>query len=236
MQKKMTEEKLREAVAGSISVAEVLKKLTMSITTNNYKSFHQNVRLYNIDTSHFRGQSHLLGKINNIKTTIPLEKILIENSTYLGIAKLKIRLIKEGLLKYECYGDDCGISTWKGKKISLQLDHINGIHNDHRIENLRLLCPNCHSQTETFCGRNIKETDESKQQKLCKCGAIKLKESETCRKCAATKREKINWPTDDDLLTMVKWQGYSGVAKKLGVSRTSIKKRIIHLPNYHTYQ
>ena len=69
--------------------------------------------------------------------------------------RLKNKLISEGLLKPECAW--CGITdTWNGKPITLQLDHINGINNDHRIENLRILCPNCHSQTETWCGRGKK--------------------------------------------------------------------------------
>ena len=60
-------------------------------------------------------------------------------------------LYKSGWKEYKC--EICGISEWQGKELSLQLDHINGINNDNRIENLRLLCPNCHSQTETFSGR-----------------------------------------------------------------------------------
>jgi len=67
--------------------------------------------------------------------------------------KLKKRLVKEGILEYNC--SSCGIGDeWNGKPITLQLDHINGVNNDHRLDNLRMLCPNCHSQTDTWCGRN----------------------------------------------------------------------------------
>lgn len=62
------------------------------------------------------------------------------------------RLLDEGILRDECY--ECGISRWLGTKLTLQLDHINGINDDNRIDNLRMLCPNCHSQTETFSGKN----------------------------------------------------------------------------------
>ena len=72
-----------------------------------------------------------------------MEEILIENSSYDNIASLKRRLLNEGYLEYKC--SECGISEWNGKPLSLHLDHINGKHNDHRIENLRFLCPNCHS-------------------------------------------------------------------------------------------
>lgn len=69
--------------------------------------------------------------------------------------KLKIRLLLENILEYKC--DVCKISEWNNVKITLQLDHKNGINNDHRLENLRLLCPNCHSQTETYAGKNKKK-------------------------------------------------------------------------------
>ena len=129
---KLTEEKLKIAITNSISISETLKKLDMSATTANYKSFHKAVKTYKIDTSHFLGQSHLSGKSYPI---IPLNEILVKNSQYLGIAALKKKLINNGLLKYECY--ECGISNWRNKNLSLQLDHINGVSNDHRLENLR---------------------------------------------------------------------------------------------------
>jgi len=61
-------------------------------------------------------------------------------------------IIKDGLLPYEC--SECGINEWNNKELSLHLDHINGKNGDHRLENLRFLCPNCHSQTETYTGKN----------------------------------------------------------------------------------
>lgn len=85
---------------------------------------------------------------NHPKRRKELSEILIENSTYASSNHLRNRLIKEGILKNECYS--CGISEWLGKPITLHLDHKNGIHNDNRIENLHILCPNCHSQTETW--------------------------------------------------------------------------------------
>lgn len=66
--------------------------------------------------------------------------------------KLKNRLIKEGIFPEECA--ECGIKNWNSKKLVFQLDHINGENKDHRLENLRLLCPNCHSQSDTWCGKN----------------------------------------------------------------------------------
>ncbi len=105
------------------------------------------------------------------------ESILVENSTYTWTGGLKKRLLKEGLLQYRCY--ICGLTEWLGKPISLQLDHENGVRSDCRIENLRLLCPNCHSQTPTFAG---------KRHKTHSCGTPIHYSSEMCRSCAAFKK------------------------------------------------
>lgn len=98
-------------------------------------------------TSHFGDVS-----IKSPTQVYPIENILVKNSSYANIASLKRRLIDNKLLKYEC--SKCGISSWNGQPLSLHLDHINGINNDHRLENLRFLCPNCHSQTSTYAGKN----------------------------------------------------------------------------------
>lgn len=79
---------------------------------------------------------------------------MIKDFTYANISRLKERLIRANLLEYKCH--KCGITEWQNEPIALQLDHINGINNDHRLENLRLLCPNCHSQTDTYAGKNKK--------------------------------------------------------------------------------
>ena len=102
----------------------------------------------NCDISHFGKKE----KIQSPQARYSLDEILIENSTYANISRLKERLIREGKLEYKC--QICGIKEWQSKPLSLHLDHINGKNNDHRIENLRFLCPNCHSQTETYAGRN----------------------------------------------------------------------------------
>lgn len=86
---------------------------------------------------------------------VPLEEILQGKHPNYQTFKLRNRLIKEGLKKNACEMPDCGVDeTWLGKKISCQLDHIDGDRFNHRWNNLRMICPNCHSQTETFSGKN----------------------------------------------------------------------------------
>lgn len=85
-------------------------------------------------------------------SSIDLKEILEGKHPYYQTFKLNKRLVKEKILEYKC--SCCGISEWNNKPITLQLDHINGNNSDHRLENLRLICPNCHSQTDTYCGKN----------------------------------------------------------------------------------
>ena len=134
-----TRDELLEAVDGSYSMAEVIRKLGINKSKNTYSTLKKEIEFYNIKTQ-FRKRS---------RNTIPYQnrEIYCENSTY-DRTTLRNRIIKENILKYECY--ECGIVDWTNTKLSLQLDHINGIPNDHRIENLRFLCPNCHSQTKTW--------------------------------------------------------------------------------------
>jgi hypothetical protein len=93
-------------------------------------------------------------KVEPIKSgkEIPLDEILRGEHPYFQTYKLNKKLIKAGIFESKCA--ECGISEWKNKPLRMQLDHINGCSNDHRLENLRFLCANCHSQTDTFCGKN----------------------------------------------------------------------------------
>ena len=81
-----------------------------------------------------------------------LDEILVENSTYRSSAQLRRRLILAGLKCQRC--EHCGLDEWMGQELPLSLDHINGDPTDNRLENLRILCPNCHALTETWCARN----------------------------------------------------------------------------------
>ena len=101
----------------------------------------------NCSTEHFGKQ------LQSVSAKYSLEEILVENSSYANISRLKQRLVNEGKMEYKC--QKCGISEWLGNPLTLQLDHINGINNDHRLTNLRFLCPNCHSQTDTYAGKNM---------------------------------------------------------------------------------
>lgn len=88
------------------------------------------------------------------KEGTPLQEILDGKHPEFQTGKLKKKLIKHGIKENVC--EVCGISNWNGNPLVMELDHINGVRTDHSLDNLRMICPNCHSQTDTFRGKNIK--------------------------------------------------------------------------------
>ncbi len=146
-----SEQELREAVKKSTSIRQVLEKLDIVPAGGNYQTTNRRIKKLNIDISHFTGQAWNRGKVNDPKR--PIEEYLIENSVVQSF-KLKGRLLAEGLKQHKC--ECCGITEWMGKPTPIELDHINGNHHDNRLENLRILCPNCHAQTDTYRGKNKK--------------------------------------------------------------------------------
>ena len=150
-----TKEKLRKAAKKSKSIRQVLKCLGLKEAGGNYSQIKKYLKFYKIDHSHFTGQSWNKGLRGIGKPRIPLENILVKNSNYQSY-KLKNRLIRKKLKLPYC--EECG---WAEKsedgRLPLELDHINGDVHDNRLENLRILCPNCHSLKLTHRGCNRKK-------------------------------------------------------------------------------
>ena len=152
--RKWTIEELRKTVPASTSIRQVIKKLGLIPAGGNYQQVKRYINDLQLDTSHFKGMGWSKGLNVTTRPAIPLEKILVKNSSYQSY-KLKLRLFKADILKAKC--ELCG---WCKKapdgRIPVELDHINGNRRDHRLENLRILCPNCHSLQETHRGKNIR--------------------------------------------------------------------------------
>lgn len=151
----ISKEEFAEVVLNSQSLNAILVHFGFGNQAGVYKILKARLKEDGLDISHIS-----LGLNSNkgrkfLNKGQPLSNILVENSNYNNRSRLKKRLIKAGLLNDKCYR--CSMSPiWNNEILTLQLDHINGVNDDHRIENLRLLCPNCHSQTDTFSGRNNK--------------------------------------------------------------------------------
>lgn len=166
-------------------MAATLRHLGLKATGGNYTLAKVRIRKLGLTTNHWLGQAIHKGMTNRVSSSnaIDLATVLVADSLYVGSSNLKRRLLKAGLLTPECY--ECGLQQWRGRPISLQLDHKNGKNDDHSLVNLRLMCPNCHSQTDTFAGRN---KTKSQATKCPDCKGRKDKGSARCHPCSITKR------------------------------------------------
>ncbi len=149
-----SKEELAKAVAESFSMADVLRKLNLRPAGGNYDIVKRKIKELGLDTSHFKGQGWLKGQKSPFIRQRTLEEILVEESTYVSTTHLRQRLLAEGIFEHCCLS--CGLAEWLERPIPLEIDHINGDRRDNRLENLRLLCPNCHALTTTYRGKNKK--------------------------------------------------------------------------------
>lgn len=153
--RKWTDQQFIWAVKSSLSYAEVIRKLGLIVAGSNYDTVKRKIKELNLDTSHMTNQGWNTGKrFKKIKQAQPLSEILIKDSKFVNSNNLKQRLLKENMKQYKC--EKCNNDKWLDYKIPLELHHVNGDKHDNRIENIQLLCPNCHALTENYRGKNIK--------------------------------------------------------------------------------
>lgn len=208
-------DKIKDAVKESINFTEVLEKINIPRQGNNSKTLRTILDKYNIDYSHFTGRARVY-TINHVDISDYLN-----NLRKIKTSELKEKLLKEGLKEYKCENPECGLTEWLGKPIVLQLHHIDGNNNNNNLENLQLLCPNCHSQTENYCGSA--NTNNTKY--YCKdCGREINKYSTYCTMCSHKHHRKVERPSKEEIEVLIKTESFLEIGRKYGVSDNAIRK------------
>lgn len=157
MKRKYTDDDLIREFSNASSIADLLRKLGINNSGGSAAVVKKYMLRLGLNPEEIKNKAGV-GISKSCPPRWKLEDILVKNSSYSigGTSSLKRRLLKEGLLGDSC--EICGCSSmWNGKSLVLVLDHINGNKRDNRLENLRLVCPNCNSQLSTFCGKNAKK-------------------------------------------------------------------------------
>jgi hypothetical protein len=243
---KYTKELLTQAVRSAESIAEILRFLGLRPAGGSYTHIQQLIKRYEIDTSHLVGQGAASwGRHGRLPPSYkaPHEILVLgRDLTRLHSGSiLKAKLIETGR-EMKCSVCEM-LPVWQGKPIRLEIDHINGKAWDNRPDNLRFICPNCHTQTATDGAggaalktrrRQLPRVPRPKPSpRLCACGTHIQRKSKTCVKCSPH-LTKAQWPANEDLARMVWETPPNVIAKCLGVSGNAIihrcKKRSIPCP------
>ena len=220
---KYSDEYIKDVLEKSISFSDVLRHFGYeSITTGSFSTVKNELKKRDIIIPVYNYFNEY-NNFNGGKREKNIEKLFVENSTT-SRHHLKKLIIRNDLIKYEC---ECGNKgEWRNKKLVLQLDHKNGDTYDNRLENLCFLCPNCHSQTETFSGKNSQRNKKDINKK-CKCGKKISLESYLCINCYSISNRKVIRPSYEQLKKEIYETSQNKVAKKYGVSWRTIRKWLI---------
>lgn len=223
-----TDAALIEAVSRNFTIAATLRELGLPRSQGAaYQRFYRDVARLQLSLQHFDARK---ANFANRRRT-PLAQNLVPNSTSNG-SNLKKRLLREKVLLPIC-AICAGTDRWRGAPLTLHLDHKNGDPTDNRLDNLRILCPNCHSQTATWCGRN-KRGNFPPKARICRCGAKKQAKSLRCIRCSNSElakfkpqcAPKIPWPDGAVLLERLRTTTYVALAAELGISDNAIRKHL----------
>lgn len=218
-----SKEELIGAIKQSKNYGEVLSNLGRCRSGTAYTCLKQNIEKYEIDISHFKNSRN---KWNNEK--LSWEEILFndQNRTHRRDVKQVRRALLETGRDHSCEG--CGLKdSWQGKAITLEIDHIDGDWKNNTKENLRFLCPNCHSQTDTFFNKPTEKSKTNKTRK-CPCGKSMLGTSKRCADCSrkADKlyQRKVERPSKETLSEEIENNSWLALGRKYGVSDNAVRK------------
>lgn len=220
---------LQSVISKSSSYSEVLRSFDLRVAGCNLRTLKEVISSYSLDVTGLddRRKSAYLERntSNSRKSSDSYDGI--KNKNFSSVRKY---IIKNKLLEYKCQIPECGnIGIHCGKPLTLELDHIDGDRHNNELDNLRFLCPSCHSQTETFAGKSrIK-----KVVKFCKCGTKLSKDnlSGNCSKCAsATRSIALKFEVSkEELTSLVTEHSLLKIGEMFGVSDNAVRKRCVKL-------
>ncbi|MNS24755.1 hypothetical protein D3C72_566180 [compost metagenome] len=220
---KYSKELLEPLVRDSISFAEVTRKLGLKLSGSVHRMLKARVVEFGISTEHFLGNGWSKGlQSRNFKS--PEERLRqITRPVSSRILKRAYLLLTNS--HYAC--KTCGIHSWQGKPITLHLDHINGDPLDNRFENLRLLCPNCHQQTDTWgfkkAGQSVRASLKKEPRHCIQCNAICV--GRYCsRACFNLSSRKVERPTKEELAELLEQYPFTSIGRRFGVSDNAVRK------------
>jgi hypothetical protein len=231
-----TKEQLETAVAASKSGSETLRRLGLRAAGGNHRTLNKYVALWGISTEHFDPSWAMRSRKGSARK--PLEEILVASSTY-SRGHLKERLYDEGVKKRRC--ELCGqTDEWRGGRMALILDHINGVADDNRIENLRIVCPNCAATFDTHCGRSNRRPPVERGCARCgKAFRVRYRTHRYCSRACGTRasrrsrgvpqpqRRAVARPPLLRLREDVEQLGFAGTGRKYGVSDNAVRKWLV---------
>lgn len=211
----ISKEEMQELLNFKESFSDIMRHFKLNPRNGSVKTLYRRIKEDDLDDSILRNKTHSLS-MYNVARKKSNEQVFTENSSF-SRKGLKERLIQQNLLPYLCL--ECGnAGEWNGKKLSLQLEHKNGINDDNRIENLGFLCPNCHSQTDTYAGKNAKRPISP--------SALEKKERKLRGPNRHPRTTKIVWPTKEYFEKALWERPTTHIAKELGVSDKAVEKYI----------
>ena len=217
---KTSAENLQQIINESSSYVEVIAKLGLNPHTGNHRTLKKRLATEHFDLSEFKKRQKekrrlFLSSINFARRA-DSNHIFCENSKYTSRQEIKKKLLQEKGFKYECV--ICkNTGEYNKLPLSLQLDHINGINDDNRVENLRFLCPNCHSQTSTFSGKRFKKRKS-------RCYSVVDGKRKYFSKIDRSNTRKVKWPSKEHLEKLVWLKPTMQIAKEFNVSDVAVAK------------